>query len=55
LIAVGGLSPDPAEEVGGAAGADFPDVLRPVAELKGICLEALPEGVQEELKKALER
>lgn len=33
----------------------FAEELRPVAELKGIRLKDLPEGVQEEIKNALER
>jgi len=34
---------------------DFPQKLHTMAELKGIRLDSLPEGVQEEVKKALER
>ncbi len=33
----------------------FPEELRPVAQLRGIRLKSLPDGVQEEIKKALER
>jgi len=33
----------------------FPEELRPLPELKGIRLEDLLDGVQEEIKKALER
>lgn len=46
----------PEEPVSGAPLArQYAETLRPVAELKGIRLKDLPDDVQEQLKKALER